>query len=76
MDCSLPGSSVRGISQARILSGLLFPSPGDHPDPGIEDVTVDPSFRWRDECTRYCVSKSIILSTILEINVIITLLEI
>ena len=25
-DCSLPGSSVRGISQARILSGLSCPS--------------------------------------------------
>ena len=26
MDCSLPGSSARGIFQARILSGLPFPS--------------------------------------------------
>ena len=29
MDCSLPGSSVHGISQARILELLPFPSPGD-----------------------------------------------
>ena len=29
MDCSPPGSSVQGISQARILEWLLFPSPGD-----------------------------------------------
>ena len=36
MDCSLPGSSVHGISQARILSGLPFPSPGDLPHPGFE----------------------------------------
>ena len=38
MDCNLPGSSVHGISQARILdwSGLSFPSPGHLPDPGIE----------------------------------------
>ena len=36
MDCSPPGSSVHGISQARILSGLPFPSPGDLPDPGIQ----------------------------------------
>ena len=35
-DCSLPGSSVHGILQERILSGLLFPSPGDPPDTGIE----------------------------------------
>ena len=35
VDCSLPGSSVQGISQAaRILNGLLFPPPGDLPDPG------------------------------------------
>ena len=36
MDCSLPGSSVHGILQARILEWLPFPSPGDLPDPGIE----------------------------------------
>ena len=36
MDCSLPGSSVHGILQARILSGLPFLSPGDLPNPGIE----------------------------------------
>ena len=36
MDCNLPGSSVHGILQARILEGLLFPSPVDLPDPGIE----------------------------------------
>ena len=36
MDCSPPGSYVQGISQARILSGLTFPSPQDLRDPGIE----------------------------------------
>ena len=36
MDCSPPGSSVHKIFQARILSGLPFPSPGDLPKPGIE----------------------------------------
>ena len=36
MDRSPPGSSVHGILQARILSGLPFPSPGDFPDPGIK----------------------------------------
>ena len=35
MDCSLPGSSVHGISEARILE-LPFLSPGDLPDPGIK----------------------------------------
>ena len=37
MECSLPGSSVHGILQARILwSRLPFPSLGDLPDPGIK----------------------------------------
>ena len=40
MDCSLPGFSVHGILQARILEwysiGLPFPSPGNLPDAGIE----------------------------------------
>ena len=37
MDCSLPGSSVDGIFQARIdWSGLPFPTAGDLPNPGIK----------------------------------------
>ena len=36
MDCSLLGSSVHGILQARILELLPFPSPGDLPEPGTE----------------------------------------
>ena len=36
MDCSLPGSSVHGILQARILKWVAFPPPGDLPDPGIK----------------------------------------
>ena len=40
MDCSLPGSSVHGISQARILEwGSHFLPPGDLPDPGIKHVS-------------------------------------
>ena len=34
MDCSLPGSSVHGMLQARILEP--FPSQGNFVDPGIE----------------------------------------
>ena len=34
--CSLPGSSVHVILQARILEWVPFPSPGDLPDPGIK----------------------------------------
>ena len=33
MDCSLPSSSVHGISQARILEWVAFPSPGDKASP-------------------------------------------
>ena len=29
IDCSLPGSPVSGILQARILDGLPYPPPGD-----------------------------------------------
>ena len=36
MDCSLSGSCIHGIFQARVRSGLPFPSPGDLHDPGIE----------------------------------------
>ena len=36
MDCSLPGSSVYGILQGRILGWLPFPSPGEFSDPGFE----------------------------------------
>ena len=36
MDCSPPGSSVHGFSRQKYWSGLLFPSSGDLPNPGIE----------------------------------------
>ena len=36
IDYSLPGSSVDGTSQARILGGVAFPSPGALPHPGME----------------------------------------
>ena len=41
MDCSPLGSSVHGILQARKLE-LLFPSPGDLPDPRIEPGSKPP----------------------------------
>ena len=40
MGCSPPGSSVKGISQARILEWVAFPPPGDPPDPGIEPTSL------------------------------------
>ena len=39
-DCSLPGSSVHGILQARNWSGWLCPPPGDLPDPGIKPASL------------------------------------
>ena len=37
MDCSLPGSSVHGIFQARVLEWVAISfSRGDLPDPGFE----------------------------------------
>ena len=36
MDCSLPGASVHGILQARILEWVAFPSPGHLPDPELQ----------------------------------------
>ena len=40
MDCSLPGSSTHGILQARILSALPCPPPGDPGNPGIEPESL------------------------------------
>ena len=36
MDCSPPGSSVRGISQVRILEWVAISFSSDLPDPGVE----------------------------------------
>ena len=35
-DCSLPGSSVHGILQARILEWVAMPSSRDLPDPEVQ----------------------------------------
>ena len=40
VDGSLPGSTVHGILQARILQWIGIPSSGDHPDPGLEPVSL------------------------------------
>ena len=39
MECSLPGSSLHEISQARRLEQVAIPSPGDLPDPGIKSTS-------------------------------------
>ena len=45
VDCSLPGSSLHGSLQARILEWLPFPSPGDLPNLWIK--TVSPALAGR-----------------------------
>ena len=40
MDCSPPGSSLRGFSQAEHWRGLPFPSPGDLSDAGVKPVSA------------------------------------
>ena len=40
MDCSLPGSSVHGLSRQAYCSGLPCPSPGHISDPGIEPKSL------------------------------------
>ena len=39
MDCSPPGSSVHGDSPGN-NTGLLFPTPGDLPNPGIKTASL------------------------------------
>ena len=46
MDSRLPGSSVHGIFQARIMEGLPFPPPGNLPYPGIKPLSpVSPALQ-------------------------------
>ena len=40
LDCSLPGSSVHGVFQARILEWIALPFPGDLSNPGMEPVSL------------------------------------
>ena len=40
MNCSLPHSSIRGISRQEYWSGLPCLPPGDLPDPGIEPISL------------------------------------
>ena len=40
IDCSLPGTSVHGILQARTLEWVACPPAGDLPDPVIETLSL------------------------------------
>ena len=48
MDYSPPGSSVHGTFRQEYWSGLLFPSKGDLPSPGIKPTSpVSPALAGR-----------------------------
>ena len=63
VDCSLPGSSVHEIFQARILEWIAIPTPEDLPDPEIEPTSptspalvggsLPPSHLGSFKCTFY-----------------------
>ena len=40
VNCILPGSSVHGILQARVLEWIAILPPGDLPNPGIEPMSL------------------------------------
>ena len=68
---SLPGSSVHGILQARILERVLCPPPGHLPDPGMEPASpatpalqtdsLPLSHQGSPRKENYCMSNSNIL---------------
>ena len=64
-DCSPPGSSVLGISEARILEyswsvlELSCPSPVNLPDPGIEPTSLTSVLARRFFTTAAAASKSL-----------------
>ena len=65
MVCSLPGSSVRGILQARILEWVAMPSSRDLPNSRIEPMSFMPpalagrffttNTTWEAVCVCVCV---------------------
>ena len=65
MDCSLPGSSVHGVLQARIWGGLPCPPPGNLPNQGIQPVSLmspalaggffTTSTTWETQCIQYTI---------------------
>ena len=57
MDCRLPGSSVHGILQARILEGVAIPSLGDLPDPGIEPQELETTKRLKNTFLYFLANK-------------------
>ena len=65
VDCSPPGSSVRGIFQARILEWVAIPFSRDLPDPGIEPASLAVAGRF---FTTQPPGKSLSLATGFNLN--------
>ena len=66
MNYSLPGSSIHGIPQARILEWVAFLSPGDLPDSGIKPsfpalagrfFTAEPPGKPFENSTELCMHR-------------------
>ena len=58
MNCSPPGPSVHGISQARILEWVALSSLGDLPNPGIKPMfpaLADEFFTTEPHCIIICL---------------------
>ena len=64
MDYSLPGSSVHGIFQGRILSELPFPSPRDLPDPEMEPTSLVSSALAGRFFTNWATRKALCLASV------------
>ena len=63
LGCSPPGSSVHGISQARILEWVAFPFSGDLPNPGIKPryptLQVDTLPIWATKEAQTCEQQNL-----------------
>ena len=69
MDCTPPGSSVHGISQARIPEWSPCPPPGDLPDPGAEPTSPANLLHCR-RILYHCVTREALMVGLhLKINV-------
>ena len=55
MDCNPPSSSIHGFSRQEHRNGLLFPSPGDLPDPHLLHChQILNHWATRETCTFVC----------------------
>ena len=80
MGCSWPGSSVHGISQAKILEWVAISFSRDLPDPGIEpESLVSPAlaaswilYHWATREAQACLYHSINSSFAVHLSIFVT----